>query len=91
LKTGEVVEFESQEHITQYERKRAWAERRGRKEPYLLIGADKYGHERAIEKNEIADNGEETAQPFHFVESRFIIGRAFAVCWPLSRSLRMIR
>jgi signal peptidase I len=91
LNTGEKVEFESQA-LGKHEAKEAWARRHGKDGlPRIYIEADFNGHERAIYDEEIAPDGEKPPEPFPFVEGRYIIGRAFAVCWPLSRSFRLIR
>lgn len=91
LTDGRVIEYESQAKVTRSEAKQAWAKRHGQEgEPYLYIESDINGHEQGIYFKQIAPDGE-TDDYAPFVEGRFIIGRAFAVCWPLSRSLRMIR
>jgi len=90
LKDGRRIEFESLEK-GRPEMVEAWARRTGKPAPYIYVGADLHGHEQVIQWDDIAVNGEKRPEPFPFVEARFIIGRAFAVCWPLSRSLRLIR
>lgn len=91
LKTGELVEYESQAE-GKHEAKEAWARRHGKDSlPRIYIEADFDGHEQAIYDEQIAPDGEKRDQPIPFVEGRYIIGRAFAVCWPLSRSFRLIR
>ncbi|HKS16395.1 MAG TPA: signal peptidase I, partial [Planctomycetota bacterium] len=90
LKDGRRIEFESLEK-GRPEMVEAWSRRTGRPAPYLYVAADLHGHEQVIEWDQIAEGGEKRPEPFPFVEARFIIGRAFAVCWPLSRSLRLIR
>jgi hypothetical protein len=90
LKDGRRIEFESLEKA-RHDAMEAWSRRTGKPLPYIYVGADLHGHEQAIYYDDIAPEGELKAEPFPFVEGRFIIGRAFAVCWPLSRSLRLIR
>ena len=89
LRSGEVIEYESQA-AKNFEAKIAWAKRTGRQEPTHLIEADKDGHERAIYEEQIKE-GPGSGDNFPFVDGSYIIGRAFAVCWPFSRSLRLIR
>ncbi|HZL72875.1 MAG TPA: signal peptidase I [Planctomycetota bacterium] len=93
LRDGRVIEFEGQSKITNRpDLREAWARRHGKEEPpHIYIDADINGHEQGIYWPDIAPKGEWPPEPFYFVEGRFIIGRALAVCWPLSRSLRMIR
>jgi hypothetical protein len=89
LKGGRVIEYESQEFVTKLEVKKEWARRHDCPMPDYLVGADIRGHEQAWNLDDIETPDE--PQPYNFVKGRFIIGRAFAVCWPLARCLRLIR
>ena len=90
LRNGTKVVYESSNESTDFESRKAWADRNGKSSPPdLLIREDENGHEWALDSSEIERR--EPDEPYEFVESRFLIGRAFAVCWPLSRSFRRIR
>ncbi len=99
LKDGRVIEYESQSFVNKLEAMESWRLRHGRDvRPDYYVEADINGHEQAWYDHDLprdADGrtpaGRGIPEPFRFVQGRFIIGRAFAVCWPLSRSLRMIR
>lgn len=60
----------------------------GSRRPNMVITADIHGHEQALYEEEIVRRHEELRPR---VRGEFIIGRAFAVCWPMSRCLRLIR
>ena len=90
LRNGKTVVYESSNETTDYESRKAWADRNGKSTPPdLLIREDEHGHEWALDSSEYERRLPDEA--YEFVESRFLIGRAFAVCWPLSRSFRRIR
>ena len=90
LKDGRVIEYESQ--AKNDKGKDWWARRHGKEMlPDIYVDADINGQEQGIYWQDIADGGEEKKEPFYFVDGSLIIGRALAVCWPLSRSTRMIR
>jgi signal peptidase I len=93
MKDGRLVEFESQAKVQRPHAAEAWARRHGKETaPDIYIESDVHGHEQGIYRDDdIAPGGERESEAAPFVEGRFIIGRAFAVCWPLSRSMRLIR
>ena len=71
--------------------KKRWAARMGKERtPDYYVAADIHGHEQAWYYDQMRGPPEAPVyQPI--VEGKYIVGRAFAVCWPMSRCLRLIR
>jgi signal peptidase I len=94
LRDGREIACEGLELATggdKLELKKRWAARMGRERlPDYYIAADIHGHEQAWDYGDLEGT---PPAPVHqpVVEGKYIIGRAFAVCWPMSRCLRLIR
>ena len=88
LKDGRVIEYEGQSLIDKQEVRERWARRHNCPEPNHYVEADIHGHEQAWRDVDVKSRDE---RPYNLVKGRFIIGRAFAVCWPLDRCLKLIR
>jgi signal peptidase I len=95
LRDGRRIECETQGVDESYDGKRRIKEKYGLEdEPDIVIKEDKYGNEYYFNRSDLVktERGEDfSSQPAHFVDEKYIVGKALWIWWPPGRWFKLIK